>query len=725
VELKQLEQMFDFWADNYKKNASKKTMTESEFVNYCIDKMGPFVTVNLKFMADSITYNNMVNIREVEDFDPTLILRTIPPPPSNVLEEDLKHLKISKARASGTISKKITEKLSNLTIYKHLLITPIGKANLVSIVTSERVFSLESYTYRLALRIARAISTLHDKNIMLGNLRMENIIRWHGKLRLFDLEFAQRVSDKEKQRPLSYFGSSYHTAFLPPEMFHRMREEDMKSYNAYWQGDERPPSSRMQKVKIKGREEKGREETIVVKTFRTDENKQPIPFLAASKNTVELATTSVRANTSGTMSLSRSGAMAGLTSPAKPVPSPLKASVNDPTQVSNVPYEFVPASSAIDIWNLGMVFFFLFTGQTFYSPLTDEGELEDWSIFCSDHEGTLTDEKIKKIITGMNEEGYLSDEAKKLLIYILRVDPKDRPSISNIIDQPIFKDANLKSAMSHKVDKMGRTALHKAAEKNDSEKIVSLLTSHEANTQDRKGYTALHMAALKSNHDCVDILLKESNIFLKDEKSRFALQCAIDSRTDTDIKTTSSSDAKKSQFSNSSSRRRSTFHPDSFSATVTSSNIASSSSVDDRKIITISLILLADLPIDENGQEVEGHKYSWFKFVDPGSSLWSSNPDDCIELRKKVVEHVLSSHIKSRSVHKKKKKALEGTAKWETFAEELALAKDEKGRVLLQIADNEVRKMLKSKMYFCGRYGEFLYNSSYVCKLIRLRCNTY
>ncbi|MFN7038147.1 MAG: ankyrin repeat domain-containing protein [Alphaproteobacteria bacterium] len=74
--------------------------------------------------------------------------------------------------------------------------------------------------------------------------------------------------------------------------------------------------------------------------------------------------------------------------------------------------------------------------------------------------------------------------------------------------------------------KRNYTELHKAAAKDDCNKILELLNKIYINIQETQGFTALHFAVLNGHSKAVELLLKKgASTAYTDDKNRFPLNC--------------------------------------------------------------------------------------------------------------------------------------------------------------------------------------------------------
>eukprot|EP00978_Attheya_sp_CCMP212_P014188 scaffold36092_cov46-Attheya_sp.AAC.4 len=113
--------------------------------------------------------------------------------------------------------------------YKYAIVMPCADRNLDTIVRSEcpDIFQIRAY----AKQIAEALQHLHNKKIIHGDIKLLNIVRFQGLLRLIDLDASARISESDAK---SYIGSKFLSGVLPPEMIARLDQKQWLKFLEYF-----------------------------------------------------------------------------------------------------------------------------------------------------------------------------------------------------------------------------------------------------------------------------------------------------------------------------------------------------------------------------------------------------------------------------------------------------------------------------------------------------------
>ncbi|GMI37051.1 hypothetical protein TeGR_g11827 [Tetraparma gracilis] len=131
----------------------------------------------------------------------------------------------------------------------------------------------------LMKQVTEAVDHLHEKNLMHGDIKMNNVVRQNNRLRMIDFDAAADLGDGK-----SLAGSKFSSGVLPPEMFVPLNSTELAAHTEYWANAD----SELRK-KVAARNAEGK--SFAVKTFAVKEDDSPrdldaLPFhtLAASKS---------------------------------------------------------------------------------------------------------------------------------------------------------------------------------------------------------------------------------------------------------------------------------------------------------------------------------------------------------------------------------------------------------------------------------------------------------
>jgi len=118
--------------------------------------------------------------------------------------------------------------------------------------------------------IVKSLKHLHDKGIIHGELKLQNIVRLESKIRLIDLETSTQIEDSDNEPYLSTF--KFSSGILPPEMIHEFsNEEELEAFNYYFKNGQDCDNERWKKIAPK--KCKGNNRYYAVKTHRIMEGK--------------------------------------------------------------------------------------------------------------------------------------------------------------------------------------------------------------------------------------------------------------------------------------------------------------------------------------------------------------------------------------------------------------------------------------------------------------------
>eukprot|EP00984_Skeletonema_dohrnii_P008410 scaffold3085_cov91-Skeletonema_dohrnii-CCMP3373.AAC.3 len=295
--------------DLFLKGSGKNTTTISkeEFVAICKRQLGDGPReVVIKLMKNKDQWERECNARKKYELESKYVVSALP----NIPSKDA----IAKGVRDGEGGLDIIREkyLDNIEPGIYAIVMDAGDRNMLQMFNQEKP---TLNTMRVMLRqVFEAVQHMHEKNLMHGDIKMVNIVRFRidNKLRLIDLDASAQISVVEE----SFAGAKFSSAILPPEMIERIEtKEKLEEFDKYWEA-ENENKDLVTKVSPKPYKKHGVEGHYVVKSFRTEDG--------------------------------------------KPVE-------------EGLPYTLVDASRSIDAWSLGVLAFTLLTGE----PLTPSTRDDD------------------------------------------------------------------------------------------------------------------------------------------------------------------------------------------------------------------------------------------------------------------------------------------------------------------------------------------------------------
>ena len=349
-----------------------------EFVEYCGNMISRSRRVAIKFMKNEDQYLRELSMRK--NLEPQYVVDLLDGPNEDIYAKAVTnfHLKVGR-------DDKGKQKELSLQEYKHCIIMPAADRTLDAIFRSERPDI--AHVRVLMKEIAEALAHLHQNNIIHGDLKMLNILRVDGRMRLIDLDAACTFDETA--------GCKFSSGVLPPEMFAYLTVEESEQFTTYWKRiftkDPKWTSTDEVKLgqadselweKVKSRITDGK--LVVVKTFAMDDNK------------------------------------------------PMKKPI-----VVGLPYEkdLVKASVAIDMWAFGVLLYYLISASPLLSVNRDEDLLDkDYAriLEWADKDDKMLKEMIEAHIR-------LKDSsAADLLLNLLHPNPALRWDVASVLKSDFF-----------------------------------------------------------------------------------------------------------------------------------------------------------------------------------------------------------------------------------------------------------------------------------------------
>jgi serine/threonine protein kinase len=294
-------------------------INEEEFVNFCKTEIdnGQRRTCVIKFMKNEDQFLREVKSREENELDTCFVLGV------NHTFDGSKALSASgdelQATAEEVEAAKFLKalKVVGLDDYKFALVMPGADRNLDTIFRSERpdINAVRAHSQQ----VGEAIQHMHEHGRMIhGDLKLLNVVRYRGRLRLIDLDASSYLSDDDT---IFYAGAKFSSGVLPPEMIYAATKgSEVETFNSYFSETKETDPELWKKI-APAELKKGRKKTnYVIKTFltsRVDDEEQPL-------------------------------------------------------NKDDLPYSLVEATPAIDLWSFGTILYALVVGEPLFETNRDD-----------------------------------------------------------------------------------------------------------------------------------------------------------------------------------------------------------------------------------------------------------------------------------------------------------------------------------------------------------------
>jgi serine/threonine protein kinase len=182
-------------------------------------------------------------------------------------------------------------------------------------------------------QLAEAVKHVHSKGVIHGDWKLQNVVRFGGRLRLIDLDAAVEIDSFAGAKYDSFAGAKYSSGVLPPEMIAQLTIDECELFQDYFI-DANVDEWKQIRAKSSGDDT----EFFVVKTLRTKDLEYSKKVLARDGRKFEM------------MPFTKH---------------------DDPVDKSKLPYELVKATAAIDIWSFGVILYTLDTGEPLFDVNRD------------------------------------------------------------------------------------------------------------------------------------------------------------------------------------------------------------------------------------------------------------------------------------------------------------------------------------------------------------------
>ena len=264
--------------------------------------------------------------------------------------------------------------------YEYAIVMPFGDRSLDDIYRSERPTELQIRGF--LSDICDCLIVLHSANIIHGDLKMANVVRFAGRMELIDLDASATVATSNEKHTLNadnYNGSKVSSGIVPPEMIHTFEEDDQfNNFDSYFENEKDNNTILWKKFKAR---DAGYMKSYAVKTFLIKAEAKPW-------HGDHLITTKFKGD------------------------------------VERLPYKLVPAHTSQDMWALGVMLYALLTGEKLFA--VDRNE--DLASPAAYYRLATWDDKKKKNKLQRVTNPY----ANELLMMLLSEDPEDRGCVGDV-----------------------------------------------------------------------------------------------------------------------------------------------------------------------------------------------------------------------------------------------------------------------------------------------------
>ncbi|KAK1736247.1 serine/threonine-protein kinase [Skeletonema marinoi] len=284
---------------------STTTISKDEFVVICKQQLGDGPReVVIKLMQSKNDWERECSARKKYELESKYVVSALPKIPPEYA--------IAKAVRDGEGGLNIIKEkyLDNIAPGIYAIVMNAADRNVLQMLNQEQP-KLDSIKAMLR-QVFEAVQHMHEKNLMHGDIKMVNIVRFRidNKLRLIDLDASAEISVAEE----TFAGAKFSSAILPPEMIERIEtDEKLEEFDKYWEAENK---DLVTKVSPKPYKKHGVKGHYVVKSFRTGLDGKPVE--------------------------------------------------------EGLPYTLVDASRSIDAWSLGVLAFTLLTGESLIPSTRDD-----------------------------------------------------------------------------------------------------------------------------------------------------------------------------------------------------------------------------------------------------------------------------------------------------------------------------------------------------------------
>ena len=193
------------------------------FSSYCVEEFGDLSAVAIKFMSSEGQFRQELQQQELRRHGPQYVVSLLCHSESVELMGRWQHevgtLPVLSLGSAGSMS------------YKYGVVMHAGDRNLQAIFNYENP-GIDAIKV-IARQVLEALSYIHGRDVMHGDIKMLNVTRFShdNRLRLIGFDASCPIDSTA-----SYAGAKFSSSCVPPAMLHRFESAtEIDKFNAYWQ----------------------------------------------------------------------------------------------------------------------------------------------------------------------------------------------------------------------------------------------------------------------------------------------------------------------------------------------------------------------------------------------------------------------------------------------------------------------------------------------------------
>jgi serine/threonine protein kinase len=192
-------------------------ISKSVFVRYCKSIFNSPREVVIKFMKNEVSFMREYNSRTSCNLDCRYVVHILNTLSGSTLIEAIGRLQLAGVKSMED--------------FKYGIVMPVSERSLESICIHEDLDTI--HICKIMKDLALALQHVHARGICHGDVRMRNVIRIAKRYCLVDLTASANLEIFYIQ-DADMFGSKFHTAILPPEMFVKVSPHGENCIGKYW-----------------------------------------------------------------------------------------------------------------------------------------------------------------------------------------------------------------------------------------------------------------------------------------------------------------------------------------------------------------------------------------------------------------------------------------------------------------------------------------------------------